>query len=1086
MKTDDAFNVNGNFNVTSAGAISAATGITSSGTITFSTFNSNGGVLYTNGSGVLAQATAGTSSQCLLGGTTPTFGSCGAGLATNWWTTSSDGKALAPINSTMDFLLGGTSTASARFAVLGLAGSTPQTSVSGRLIVMPSNGYGNVGINTTNPVVPFDSNGRARIAGSSGSVGDSGFGNYALSVQNNASTSWLEILNNGGAGKGAFFGMSGNDFEQYNYQGGDIIFYANTTPSTSTERLRIAANGNVGIGTDSTPNALFNVGNNSEFQVNSSGAIAAATGIASSGTINFSGLSASSAIYTDGSKNLTSTAPTTGTIGYWSRSAQGALTPATTNDVVAATSSAYNPFTATTNNPAGTLANNTLIQHIAAGTVTNLLTLSRTAGTVTTGLNLTGTIGTDISLQNSATISNASAGTLALTATNIAVNGNLRGATDDTFFSWDYTTNRIGFTKKSGGAGKLTYGSGNSFAIAQSNATGIEATNTFTDRFVLDTSGNVTIGAGNLTMTSGTSFSATALTTLTTSSSVSWGGLTAMTFTADNAVVSGSDVANGNLSLQGTTNATRTTSYVLLQPNGGFVGVGNSAPTVALDVTGDLSASGIMTAGSFVTSNWTIDQNGTCAGSGRLCFDYSGTGQVSFTSGGQGRATNGFVTGTPDYAENITVTDSSIESGDIVTSVIYDSSEENVYRRSIASKSDKEYQGEIIGAISENPGFLAAQANLRDLPDRGWNDNERPLTVAGRIPLKVSSINGKIKVGDRITSSSKPGVGMKATEAGQTVGIAMEPYDNSDPNTVGKILVFIKVGFYDPDVYLTNTGDLNLEVDPATSLGLVKRDNKAIKRNGAYNEGVFGKLRAGIIEVTTITTDSLNIKTDEVRIGDKTLAQYIDSRAQNNGSTPAETEAKITSLQSQIDQLNSVLGVSTTSAEINQITSQINQTQDEIDSLNSENIASQGENGDFEKLHVSGNTLIEGMLTVIDPLKAGELVVTGTANFFDDVVFKGKVRFDNNVQFASNAAGAASISQGTKKVKVTFTKKFDNEPLINTTLTVDGTDTEKQAILNSGYVVAVTDKSETGFTIILNKAAEQDLKFNWSAVQVGN
>ncbi|MFN8299698.1 MAG: hypothetical protein U0T75_11370 [Chitinophagales bacterium] len=36
--------------------------------------------------------------------------------------------------------------------------------------------------------------------------------------------------------------------------------------------------------------------------------------------LNISGLAASSAVYTDGSKNLTTTAPATGTIGYWTRS----------------------------------------------------------------------------------------------------------------------------------------------------------------------------------------------------------------------------------------------------------------------------------------------------------------------------------------------------------------------------------------------------------------------------------------------------------------------------------------------------------------------------------------------------------------------------------------------------------------------------------------------------------------------------------------------------------------------------------------------------------------------------------------------
>ncbi len=50
-------------------------------------------------------------------------------------------------------------------------------------------------------------------------------------------------------------------------------------------------NGNIGIG-DVSPASLFTVGANDAFQVNSSGVVAAATGITSSGNITFSGLSA--------------------------------------------------------------------------------------------------------------------------------------------------------------------------------------------------------------------------------------------------------------------------------------------------------------------------------------------------------------------------------------------------------------------------------------------------------------------------------------------------------------------------------------------------------------------------------------------------------------------------------------------------------------------------------------------------------------------------------------------------------------------------------------------------------------------------
>ncbi|HEY4694426.1 MAG TPA: hypothetical protein VIH52_00475, partial [Candidatus Nanoarchaeia archaeon] len=69
-------------NITAAGAITGATGITSSGTITFSALSTDGGVVYADNSGVLGQTTAGASGQCLLSGgagNPPTYGSCGAG-----------------------------------------------------------------------------------------------------------------------------------------------------------------------------------------------------------------------------------------------------------------------------------------------------------------------------------------------------------------------------------------------------------------------------------------------------------------------------------------------------------------------------------------------------------------------------------------------------------------------------------------------------------------------------------------------------------------------------------------------------------------------------------------------------------------------------------------------------------------------------------------------------------------------------------------------------------------------------------------------------------------------------------------------
>jgi len=50
------------------------------------------------------------------------------------------------------------------------------------------------------------------------------------------------------------------------------------------------------------------------------------------------------------------------------------------------------------------------------------------------------------------------------------------------------------------------------------------------------------------------------------------------------AQINGGTAANDDLTLQGTTNATRTTSYVILQPNGGNVGIGTATPSNNLQV----------------------------------------------------------------------------------------------------------------------------------------------------------------------------------------------------------------------------------------------------------------------------------------------------------------------------------------------------------------------------------------------------------------------------------------------------------------------------------------------------------------------
>ncbi len=110
--------------------------------------------------------------------------------------------------------------------------------------------------------------------------------NITLSGSNAANTGSLLAIDNTGTAN-----ANTSLYIKHYATGTNNLAFRVDDVSGDTTPFIIDGNGNVGIGNDTSPVALLTVGAADVFQVNSSGAIAAATGITSSGTITFSGLS---------------------------------------------------------------------------------------------------------------------------------------------------------------------------------------------------------------------------------------------------------------------------------------------------------------------------------------------------------------------------------------------------------------------------------------------------------------------------------------------------------------------------------------------------------------------------------------------------------------------------------------------------------------------------------------------------------------------------------------------------------------------------------------------------------------------------
>jgi hypothetical protein len=517
-----------------------------------------------------------------------------------------------------------------------------------------------------------------------------------------------------------------------------------------------------------------------------------------------------------------------------------------------------------------------------------------------------------------------------------------------------------------------------------------------------------------------------------------------------------------------------------------------------------------------------------------------------------------------DYAENYYTSDPTMQAADVVTA--------DPLLPAGIQKTSIPYDNKIIGVISTKPAIT-----LDDYigAGQGW---AKPVALAGRIPVKVSTINGPITTGDALTSSSIPGVAMRATKAGAILGQALESYTGND---IGTVMTFVKTSYgnglrteelfpglssrlSDISVMQKTTGRAILDsitTDPGFTMPASGSSELVADRIVAGTEVIAPRVITDTLETSVITgSDSASMRLtfgDDGSLtgltssgsaaftihtgGDSTFAGKLMTQSLSaetlfthdiyptsdtfaihltdigtftitgNGNTPvatidAEGNGTFTGILTAKEiHAEKIVGLEILTDKISAITRTLrNITEAQTSTVSGEAIsptptAQEVALQDIVTFkNISFNTGSVAMdLSVLGTTTTNKLEVKDTATFFgtalfqrlvtfaSSVLFKGKTTFENIPLFNRDTAGYAMIKRGEKKVDVTFGTDFPSIPVINATMTFDrlssGQSTLEDSIIRGRYLYFVTDRTTKGFTILIDKAAADDLYFSWTA-----
>ena len=272
-------------------------------------------------------------------------------------------------------------------------------------------------------------------------------------------------------------------------------------------------------------------------------------------------------------------------------------------------------------------------------------------------------------------------------------------------------------------------------------------------------------------------------------------------------------------------------------------------------------------------------------------------------------------TSSADLAEYYVTGDKNMEAGDVVT-INANPNDQIPSSKGVLLKSNKEYDSKLVGVISTNPGVVLGSIDGENKQDK------RMLALAGRVPVKIDPDSEPIEVGDFLTSSTKPGLAMKATKAGYTVGKALEAWKPCNENfdienslkiencklKIDQILAFVHLGYYmgemteegflgvNPTIYLDPRVRED-DMDPSTPLRSARDDIIAsasawLRENwdslSKTNTDIIQSLwvKTGILMADTLISPAAEIET--LKITSKLLSPLVviarDEAIYTNGS----------------------------------------------------------------------------------------------------------------------------------------------------------------------------------------------------------